>query len=353
MDNISMCVSECFECCSLHRGVFCTWGVVLLLTAPQLWDRQKRYFPHGNMSLHSLLLLCKCQVAFIEPAFRDGEILQREVICQNFLHWSRSWAKPQGVPAWTKKLNLAYDTVCPKVSRQVLNCSMTQCTCEMMITTSAFVRNLAVVGIWGRLWGWARDLHVLAPEAAPPCSWFVELLPEVPSLRGARQCLWLALQLLLCQHTWACTWDQLALLGLDKQPNITQSFLCLVAKWDSLHQDGMISWFHVFPCRGQGNSILQTPLVHVLIFVLHTLLWIVDVASRGWSHCFVPSSSPQLCWVLGQPLEQHPELCSSSVAVQGWVWEPSLLFLLLLSQSPCSGACNLLALVFPSVLIGL
>lgn len=54
------------------------------------------------------------------------------------------------------------------VSRQVLNCSMTQCTCEM-IATSAFLRNLEVVGIWGRLWGWVRDLHVLDPEAAPLC----------------------------------------------------------------------------------------------------------------------------------------------------------------------------------------
>lgn len=48
---------------------------------------------------------------------------------------------------------------------------MTQCTCEMMkmITTSALVRDLAAGGIWGRLWGWAGDLHVLDPEDAPLC----------------------------------------------------------------------------------------------------------------------------------------------------------------------------------------
>lgn len=45
-----------------------------------------------------------------------------------------------------------------------------------------------------------RDLHGLDPEAALSVLWFVEL-PKVSSFRGDRQCLWLAVQLLRCQHT--------------------------------------------------------------------------------------------------------------------------------------------------------
>lgn len=46
-------------------------GVVWLLLPLSCRAWQKKCFLHGNLSLYLLLFLCKCQVAFVEPVFRD------------------------------------------------------------------------------------------------------------------------------------------------------------------------------------------------------------------------------------------------------------------------------------------
>lgn len=71
----------------------------------------------------------------------------------------------------------------------------------MMRTTSTFVRNLAVVGVWGGLWGWVRNLHVLYPEAALSVSCFLELLPEVPTQPERGQAVPVAGPAAAAQHT--------------------------------------------------------------------------------------------------------------------------------------------------------
>lgn len=86
------------------------------------------------------------------------------------------------MPAWTNKLNLASDAVCPKVSRQALNCSMTQFTCEMTIKLPAPLQGVLQGWMFGGCLGEVPSasrscgtrvgtLHVLDPEAEHSALW--------------------------------------------------------------------------------------------------------------------------------------------------------------------------------------
>jgi len=157
-----------------------------------------------------------------------GQDLRREASCQAFLHGSRSWAKPQGVPAWTKQLTWASDTVCPKLSGRVLGDSMTQFTCETMIELVP-LRGILQGRVFGETPPPQAAVRLGLGLCAGHCgralcsvgSWAARLALPGPSRLGSAR-------------AWqrGCSGGrragaQLALLGLQKQPD--QSFLCSAA----------------------------------------------------------------------------------------------------------------------------